>query len=465
MEQNNNNSHFSATDIQKYLEGKLSAPEMHAIEKAALNDPFLADAIEGMQNDLQSENNSSFNTDVAELNERLQNRIHKNNKIAIMDSSKTWQRVAAAAIILVGSTILIYNYVIKKTDKNNAVAITKENKIADTLAAKNNPSAATIKNDSPAVSDLASNENNKQKKLTERKPKKAFSNVQNDDKKLSARGKNIDSLKERKFEKTSVNEIVKKDEVQRKMDISVKADTLITDSLKNQLAANNAPVSSLQSKVAGISLSRNKLNKNNFVQGIVIDNYKNPVSGATVMFKNRKTSTSTDNNGFFKLKTDYKEKMSNVVVNSLGFESTTIFLDNNNDSTTLIQLKPSTSALNDVVVVGYAAKTEDDNDKEELAYTPKKEKEISYKAAPAVGWPAFNDYILQNKKITTADSTKKGKEIITFFVDTTNQLSSFKIRKSLSRAHDAETIRLIKQGPAWKLLKGKKAKVILAIEF
>ncbi len=39
--------HYSAADIQRYLQGKMSAAEMHAIEKAALDDPFLADALEG----------------------------------------------------------------------------------------------------------------------------------------------------------------------------------------------------------------------------------------------------------------------------------------------------------------------------------------------------------------------------------------------------------------------------------
>ena len=38
---------YSLEDIQRYLQGKMSAAEMHDIEKAALQDPFLADAIEG----------------------------------------------------------------------------------------------------------------------------------------------------------------------------------------------------------------------------------------------------------------------------------------------------------------------------------------------------------------------------------------------------------------------------------
>ena len=36
-------------DIERYLRGEMTAQEMHALEKEALNDPFLSDALEGAQ--------------------------------------------------------------------------------------------------------------------------------------------------------------------------------------------------------------------------------------------------------------------------------------------------------------------------------------------------------------------------------------------------------------------------------
>ncbi|MCU0380728.1 MAG: hypothetical protein MUE58_06010, partial [Chitinophagaceae bacterium] len=39
---------YTRGDLQRYLSGKMSADEMHLLEKAALDDPFLADALEGM---------------------------------------------------------------------------------------------------------------------------------------------------------------------------------------------------------------------------------------------------------------------------------------------------------------------------------------------------------------------------------------------------------------------------------
>ena len=45
-----NNKHikpYTAEDIQRYLNRQMTMPERHALEKAALEDPFLAEAIEG----------------------------------------------------------------------------------------------------------------------------------------------------------------------------------------------------------------------------------------------------------------------------------------------------------------------------------------------------------------------------------------------------------------------------------
>ena len=47
MQEENNHILFTAEDIRKYHEGKLSPAQMHAMERASLEDPFLADALEG----------------------------------------------------------------------------------------------------------------------------------------------------------------------------------------------------------------------------------------------------------------------------------------------------------------------------------------------------------------------------------------------------------------------------------
>src|SRR5262249_39692922 len=81
------------------------------------------------------------------------------------------------------------------------------------------------------------------------------------------------------------------------------------------------------------------------------------------------------------------------------------------------------------------------------------------------GWDALVNYIRANKKIITADSLLQGEEIISFLVYPDGKLSSFNIEESVSPAHDAEILRLIKSGPPLEPLKKKKHRVRINIPF
>ncbi|MER3464625.1 MAG: hypothetical protein C4329_09720 [Chitinophagaceae bacterium] len=99
-----NNNHYTAEDIQRYHEGKLSPKEMHVLEHAALDDPFLADALEGYQITGTAKEN------ITELRERLQQKTTR-RKVVPLFQPKDWLRVAAImAVILtagwIGFTVL-----------------------------------------------------------------------------------------------------------------------------------------------------------------------------------------------------------------------------------------------------------------------------------------------------------------------------------------------------------------------
>src|SRR4028118_385841 len=103
----NDNKQYTAADIQRYLKGQMSAEEMHAIETAALDDPFLADAIEGFQGATVA-GKESISTGLARLNKEFSERIKQQGKVASMTQSRWWQ-IGAAAIILLSTGIALYN--------------------------------------------------------------------------------------------------------------------------------------------------------------------------------------------------------------------------------------------------------------------------------------------------------------------------------------------------------------------
>jgi hypothetical protein len=100
---------YSAADIQRYLEGKMLPAEMHALEQAALDDPFLADAIEGLQQTLAQQDASLVDTDLQELGQKLEERVGKNSSRPARVIAFSWWKAAAAAIIVVTGSIWGYN--------------------------------------------------------------------------------------------------------------------------------------------------------------------------------------------------------------------------------------------------------------------------------------------------------------------------------------------------------------------
>jgi hypothetical protein len=59
-------------DIERYLKGELTPAEMHALERKALSDPFLAEALEGAADIPTDELEADLHALQASLKERIQ---------------------------------------------------------------------------------------------------------------------------------------------------------------------------------------------------------------------------------------------------------------------------------------------------------------------------------------------------------------------------------------------------------
>jgi hypothetical protein len=99
MQENNRTyTFYGPEEIQRYLKGDMSAQEMHDLEKAALKDPLLADAIDGFSKADWELSRLHFNQIKAEITgastgHHLVVPLQKN-------ASKWWRGAAAACIIL-----------------------------------------------------------------------------------------------------------------------------------------------------------------------------------------------------------------------------------------------------------------------------------------------------------------------------------------------------------------------------
>lgn len=78
-------------DIERYLNGEMTPKEMHALEKKALSDPFLADALEG-----GSLSGEHFSKDVKAINKRIQ-------------PAKSYTlRIAAGVVVLISVGLYLF---------------------------------------------------------------------------------------------------------------------------------------------------------------------------------------------------------------------------------------------------------------------------------------------------------------------------------------------------------------------
>lgn len=109
--------HYTAADIRRYLSGSMTAQEMHSLEKTALNDPMLADAIDGYRNAHLDTTKKHLN----EINALLQNTELKAHVVSFKQevSKKQWRRWIAAASVF---GILAFSawFFINQTAKNEA---------------------------------------------------------------------------------------------------------------------------------------------------------------------------------------------------------------------------------------------------------------------------------------------------------------------------------------------------------
>ena len=127
---------YTAADIEKYHRGLLSPGEMNELEKAALDDPFLADALEGY-----GATAVNISSDISELEKKLEERVSDKNVISIAPSGNSfkWWKAAAAVVILGGLGYFIFQ--VSTDSKNNEVAVKLEEK-------KSNAPVSTITVDS-----------------------------------------------------------------------------------------------------------------------------------------------------------------------------------------------------------------------------------------------------------------------------------------------------------------------------
>lgn len=428
-----NYNSLQAEQIRRYLNGEMSASEMHALEKQALDDPFLADAIEGMQ----SQSPSQFNTGIADLQNRLKERT--DGKVIRIPVAVMWMRAAAAVVVLalIGiAGIYLFN---NESGKEEVIAQVKPESAIKDKAANDTPGinqtteSVSIDTISKPITleEAPVNVNSKKVKLPAIQPAPEIN-------------KAIDTLPVHKENITAP--VASLDEV------------VIAEHEKEKPSNTDVKVSkALSGKITGADFNRvQSAGGNNsvfFYNGQVKDLNNQPVSFANISIKNSNSTTYTDAKGVFRFVA--ADTMLNIDVKSVGFAEQSAVL-NFREPNAVLLLKPVENKLNDVVVskskktkpfVEIKSSVKDSLDDEGMPA-----------AEPVDGWGAYHLYLLNNVRIQRDASGRKidGMVTVSFAVSESGWLSDFRIEKSLNTLADKEAMRLIKEGPKWELYNTEK---------
>ena len=106
---------YNHNDIQRYLQHKMTPQEMHDFEKTLMNDPFLADALDGF---LSADANLA-EKHLYEIESRLAGQKEKAKVVAMPLQKKAWWKVAAVVFFAAAGGAFFYSLMIKSGNDIN----------------------------------------------------------------------------------------------------------------------------------------------------------------------------------------------------------------------------------------------------------------------------------------------------------------------------------------------------------
>jgi TonB family protein len=397
------NNQFTASDIERYHSGKMSVEERHALEKAALDDPFLADALEGYAF------TSEPQEDLAAIRARLEEKMNPGRPAPVFLNHK-WMRVAALFIILAGAGWFAFK---SFRSEKNPVAL-QRNK-ADQ---KNNQAETTQSSSLPDASGFTTDSGQAVTKNQTTGPQNQITPLSS-----SALRNNMSTSALSK----SNDQAVANERDTREDSINIKP--LIANAKRNH-ARKNTPIgvqnnASIKANDIGY-LNRNAAPMNNNTK--YIQTYPNQIN------------RSMQKDSMF-----YNSDLVNGRVAGIKKMDTLTNFD------VVLQAQPVQPE--EVVVV-------DKSTKKKAATYPQV---IVDTLEPAEGYIKFDDYIANNIKMPEEYRLKplSGEVQLSFDVDKDGQPTNITVVKSLCDKCDEEAIRLLKEGPKWKKKKNRKGKVTI----
>lgn len=460
-----NNDWLDIGVLEDYLDGKLDAKTMNRVEREALEDPFVAEALAGLsaspKRSLQS---------ISLLQKQLQERISGQQ-----DSKKTkvitWQRLsiaATAAVMFIAVSIVFW---MKETARQNQLA--KQPKSVDVTIAPVVPEPVP-----PVVTDgLAKLKTDPKKDAAEIKNADVNPRTAEIDRAVAAAKTNAYAANRKAkaapvpaadMAPPSLNEaVVTGSPMVLKKSVTQSAQNI---SAEKEMAYGTPAVAARAMVAPGISVSPSVLTGK-----VTSANDGLPLPGVSVSVEGTKLAAFTDAEGRFRIPADSNIKGEKIIVKYIGFDAKAIPVQLNEPMN--IRLAQNNTALSEVAVTFKTAqsskKAKDSNSIKAASLGSVLSGKVAgvkvsdpkeTASVPDGGWDKWTRYIRRNNKFNKEPFLNRQVEL-SFRIGADGKATDIKVLDGIDEAHDQEAKRLVLEGPKWKVPANPTDRVNLSITF
>lgn len=399
-------------DIERYLRGEMTPSEMHALENEALRDPFLSDALEGVDHTTPE----NFLFDLQEIRSSIHQRI-KPRKPKIISMWNWSIGIAASLLLLAVSSIYIISS-INDQEQQNSLALKLEQAVP-----QKGPDEVSDEKEKVAEEQAGAAEASQATAVAEPKNKAKQPLTPANPPQNPAHQALMEPVVQEQAAERTLERIVEADLTEAPVEIERNPAV--------DAATGTKPAGTLETAQKEIVPKPNRL-----LQGKVTSTEDgSALPGVNVLVKGTSIGTVTDAEGNYQI--PVSDPTQTLLFGYIGMKSEEVTPGNKSEVD--VQLSPDFSQLSEIVVTGYGDDASGE-DRPALEF-----------AEPAGGRQAFQQYLEEKMHYPeqAIENKVEGRVTVQFTVGTNGQLEDFKVLKGLGYGCDDEVIRLIKEGPAW----------------
>ena len=433
---------------------------MHEMEKAALDDPFLAEAMEGYEGWTEKD----WKNQLAAAHRALAETGTEAKVIPMHTSTGRWWKTAAAILVIGSGAALTYVLTKNKTEEKNNPQIAKvEQNISQAPIARDNTNLAPVKKTvtppPPVIREY-------------RKEPAANTNITQTGPEVIP-GKDfvykpttlpqVDSIKfanNRLAGAGKISDVVSSPAVipttQANTNNSVAAENMASN---RELAKQNDFDAEVFKRKSANAANKNERQVNNFFNAQVVAADNSPLPFSNITVKDANLGTYADVKGNFRLFST--DTILTVEIKSVGYQPRTLYLRSGQPMNKIILLEDENNVMDKVTAQNKQAMPAGKLRRASVL------SDTSINVEPKDGWDNYNTYVANNLEIPDdiPQNEFHGEVELTFDVKANGTISNIRVNKSMGTAYDEAAKRVLLQGPQWKVKKGKKTSASVKVKF